>query len=110
MWLCGVAPNVGTSVKLREIEASKMSSGKPRETVVAVQNAVAKETHGDRLVSARLCLGRITPRGSPPPTAPWHHLLTHTPPASKPQVLKVLLISPNIGKHLGLLLELFFGP
>ena len=45
--------------------------------MVAVQNAIVQETHGDRLVSVRFCLGRITLRGSPLPIAPGHHPLTH---------------------------------
>ena len=49
---------------------------------MAIQNVVEQETHAYRFVSVRFYPGRTTPRGSPLPTAPRHHLLTHTPPIS----------------------------
>ena len=45
--------------------------------VVAVQDAAVQKTHGDRRVSARVCLGTSTLRGSPPPPVPRQHLLVH---------------------------------
>ena len=46
---------------------------------MAVQNVVVQETHANRFVSVRFCLGRTTLRGLLLPAAPRHHLLTHTP-------------------------------
>ena len=59
----GVAPHVRTLARLKAIQVSEMSNGKPRETVVAVQNVAVQETHGDRLVSVRFCLGTGTFKG-----------------------------------------------
>ena len=53
---------------------------KAMKVVVAVQNAAAQNTHGDRLVSNSVCLGKTTLRGSPPPTVPRQHQLAHAPP------------------------------